>query len=117
MEHKVTLLKAIPTRSTVTLLIAVAVLGLSQPHFAFAGKQQIERLQEVAARAEKRAKADEQADALYDLGKAYFEVGNAQLGEDTMRRSLGFEQTLKRPESAVRTRVALALILSSEKKF
>ena len=73
--------------------------------------ERIGRLEEELQRALRRGRPEEEADALYDLAKAYFEAGEVGRAEDYMRQSLQKESALKRTDAAIRTRVALATIL------
>ncbi|HEY9869087.1 MAG TPA: CHAT domain-containing protein [Candidatus Obscuribacterales bacterium] len=81
---------------------------------ALAGR--IKQLQAQLDKATRKGNAEAQADALYDLAKAYFDAGDAGRAEELMRSALDKESALKRPAASVRTRVALAAILTAERR-
>ena len=80
------------------------------------GEQRIKQLESALGRAVKHGQADAEADALYDLAKAYFEAGDLARAQELMRNSLTRETALNRPDAAIRTRVALATILVAAKR-
>ncbi len=80
------------------------------------GAERIKQLESALERAVKKGEADAEADALYDLAKACFEAGDLARAEAYMRNSLSKEANLRRPDSAIRTRVALATILVAAKR-
>src|SRR5262249_19590254 len=80
------------------------------------GEQRIKQLESALERAVKHGQADAEADALYDLAKAYFEAGDLARAQELMRNSLTRETALNRPDAAIRTRVALATILVAAKR-
>ncbi len=104
--------KALPGRDAASGLFAQASPGAGKA----ASAASLKDLKGQLERARKRGKPDGVADALYDLGKASYEAGDAAQAEALMRQSLEAEAGLKRPESAIRTRVALASILASLKR-
>jgi CHAT domain-containing protein/tetratricopeptide (TPR) repeat protein len=65
----------------------------------------------------KKGKPEEQADAFYDLGKSCFENHDITRAEYYMRQAADRESQLKRVEQSITTNVALAMILSVEKKY
>ncbi len=76
----------------------------------------IANLEQQVQRLAKKGKPDEQADALYDLAKAYFEAANLEKAEDFMRQAIAKEATINRPDAMIRTHIALALLLTSANK-
>ncbi|MBY0546919.1 MAG: CHAT domain-containing protein [Candidatus Obscuribacterales bacterium] len=59
----------------------------------------------------KKGKPEERSDALYNLGKALFEVRAYDLAEKYLLESLALESTLKRSESMAMSKLALGHIL------
>src|SRR4029453_2479730 len=84
---------------------AGAARAAAKPNARVNGPDRIKQLESALDRAVKKGEADAQADALYDLAKTYFEAGDLTRAEEYMRNSLAKESGLKRPDSAIRTRV------------
>lgn len=91
----------------------IAFTGEPVPHAAAqsAGGSQVEKLKAACEQARKKGNGAAEADALYNLARAYFDAKDLPQSEQVMRQSLQVESTLQRPQSAVQTRVALANIL------
>jgi CHAT domain-containing protein/tetratricopeptide (TPR) repeat protein len=75
----------------------------------------LDDLKEQLNKAQAKGSKEGQADALYDLANAYFNAHDFKNSEMYMRQALVIEDTLTRPQAAVRTRIALASILIGEK--
>jgi CHAT domain-containing protein/tetratricopeptide (TPR) repeat protein len=76
-----------------------------------------DQLKNAADSAHKKGNKAAEADALYNLAKAYFESSDNANAEQYMRQCLAVESGLKRPDSAVQAHVALAGILSTAKRI
>lgn len=77
----------------------------------------ISELEEKLGSALKRNDAPEVADAYYQLGKAYYEVGaNAPKAEEMFKLSMKFEDRAGRPDRAIQVRIALGHLLMAMKR-
>lgn len=74
--------------------------------------KEIAKLEERWLPKTKKGKPEERADALYNLGKALFDLRAYDQGEQYLRESLELEATLKRPEPMVMSRFALGILLA-----
>src|SRR5579885_2865111 len=63
---------------------------------------QIERFRDNLDKAQKKGNQPAEADALYDLAKAYFDSRDLSQAEQYMKQCVQVEQGLNRPSSAVR---------------
>jgi CHAT domain-containing protein/tetratricopeptide (TPR) repeat protein len=110
-------------RSSLTFLFSI-LLAIAAPCYVLGDDASSElstnpnvRKQEESVLSKlKKGKQEDQADALYDLGKYCYENHDLKRAEKYMNQSLGLEENLARPTSHIKILVNLAIIGAVEKK-
>lgn len=105
-----TLPSAVPAAAVVPPATGRAEPARTQDNPALAGE--VEKLEERWLGKAKKAKPEDKADAIYNLGKACFDIKAYEKAEKYLREALALEQSLKRPEQLVADKLALAILLT-----